>query len=115
MGSTDSPRNGSKSTIGDSISADMSQNTSPQIVIEFSPTLLDPPTTSSGSSDGVLVRNKIEIDKTYLKLVMLHRRIERMSQDATNGKHTEILQQSGDVIDVLSSLQDTNHQNESTI
>lgn len=114
-GSTDSPRNGSKSTIGDSISADMSQNTSPQIVIEFSPTLLDPPTTSSGSSDGVLVRNKIEIDKTYLKLVMLHRRIERMSQDATNGKHTEILQQSGDVIDILSSLQDTNHQNESTI
>ena len=53
--------------------------------------------------------------QTFVRLVMLHRQMERMSMDATNGEHTQLLQQSGEIIDILSSLQDTNHQNESTI
>ena len=61
--------NNSKSTVGGSNRAnnDKSQSATPQVILEFSPSLMDPPFSTissvSGSGNSAFVRNKAEIDK----------------------------------------------------
>eukprot|EP00580_Thalassiosira_gravida_P017132 CAMPEP_0201673404 /NCGR_PEP_ID=MMETSP0494-20130426/34608_1 /ASSEMBLY_ACC=CAM_ASM_000839 /TAXON_ID=420259 /ORGANISM="Thalassiosira gravida, Strain GMp14c1" /LENGTH=466 /DNA_ID=CAMNT_0048155305 /DNA_START=277 /DNA_END=1677 /DNA_ORIENTATION=+ len=61
------------------------------------------------------IRNKLKQDQTIDRLRELQRRFERTTQDATNEAHTDMLDQAQEMIGILSTMQETNEQNESTI
>mmetsp|Transcript_40128 Transcript_40128/g.84262 ORF Transcript_40128/g.84262 Transcript_40128/m.84262 type:complete len:410 (+) Transcript_40128:185-1414(+) len=71
--------------------------------------------TSKGTSKTVFTHNKVKQNQTLKSLLELQWRLERTTQDATNGPHTELMERSGEVIEVLSSLQDIIAENDSTI
>mmetsp|Transcript_36308 Transcript_36308/g.76267 ORF Transcript_36308/g.76267 Transcript_36308/m.76267 type:complete len:404 (+) Transcript_36308:3-1214(+) len=61
------------------------------------------------------IRNKLKQDQTIDGLRELQRRFERTTQDATNEDHTDMLDQAKEIIEILSTMQEINQQNESTI
>jgi len=70
-----------------------------------------------GGGSSYFIRNRVREEQTQAlrKLKEMQRHLEQTSQWATNGAHTEEMREAEEILELVSSLRETNGQNENVI
>lgn len=73
--------------------------------------------TTNQSRRSVFIRNKVRAEQAQARqrIQQMQQHLERISVNATNGVHTEAIEKEEEVVELVSSLQEKNIENEDTI